>query len=202
MKFTLQFAEPGYIADPYWSEQEQLITIQKQSGMNRARSQDKRDSALRRFLEQSGLTIDDYKKLEVEAARPWYRNKEGYIIIPRHHFSGCLVQAVKSSPAGTRMPQDQLRSLLQISDFVSEKKDTDVVFERFVLPTDGKGNPLSNQRRLTKNDVIHNFTATGTINFDKTDVKETSVKDLLVYAGKYVGVGASRKMGYGRFVVR
>jgi len=201
VEYKLIFEKPGYIAHPYWPEREQVVNIQKQSGMNRARSEDKRDAALRRYLEKLGLTMADYKKLEVAASNEWYRNASGHIVIPRHHLSGCLVQACKSSPAGTRFSQDQLRCLLQIADFTTDRKTADGIFERFVLPTDGKGNPISNQRRLTKNEFIAGFTAGGTIDFDKSDVSEKAVRELLQYAGKYVGVGASRKMGYGRFKV-
>jgi len=147
------------------------------------------------------MSMDDYKKLEVLANREWYRNEQDYIIIPRHHLSGCLVQACKTAPAGARVNIDQLRSLLFISDFTTDKKSADYVFSRFVLPTDGKGNPLSNQRRLSKNEAIQQFTAVGTLTFDKSDVSEKAVRELLQYAGKYVGVGACRKMGFGRFKV-
>lgn len=201
MEVRLIFDKPGYIAHPYWPEREQVVNIQKSSGMNRARSEDKRDAALRRYLEKQGMTHDDYKKLEQAAANEWYRDKTGHIMIPRHHLSGCLVQATKTSPAGSRFSQDQLRCLLQISDFSTDRKSGDSIFARFVLPTDGKGNPISNQRRLTKNEVIAGFTAVGTIDFDKSDVSEKAVRELLQYAGKYIGVGASRKMGYGRFKV-
>ena len=201
MEYKLIFDKPGYIAHPYWPEREQVVNIQKQSGMNRARSEDKRDAALRRYLEKMGMSMKDYQKLEQEASNEWYRDDADNIIIPRHHLSGCLVQACKTSPAGTRFSQDQLRSLLQISDFVTDRKTADGVFKRFVLPTDGKGNPISNQRRLTKNEFIGGFQAVGTIDFDKSDVSEKAVRELLQYAGKYVGVGASRKMGYGRFKV-
>ena len=201
MEYKLIFDKPGYIAHPYWPEREQVVNIQKQSGMNRARSEDKRDAALRRYLEKMGMSMKDYQKLEQEASKEWYRDDADNIIIPRHHLSGCLVQACKTSPAGTRFSQDQLRSLLQISDFVTDRKTADGIFKRFVLPTDGKGNPISNQRRLTKNEFIGGFTAVGTIDFDKSDVSEKAVRELLQYAGKYVGVGASRKMGYGRFKV-
>ncbi len=199
MEYKIYFRGRGYIAHPYWPDRDKLVNIQKQSGMTRARSEDKRDAALRRYLEKLGLTIDDYKKLETSANREWYTNKAGYIIVPSHQIEGCLVQACRSAPAGCRFVQEQLRSLLTVSDFVTDKKHGDKVYERFVLPTDAKGHLLSNQRRLTKNEVIIDFTAVGTICFDKSDTSEKSVKELLTYAGKYIGVGSCRKMGYGRF---
>lgn len=185
-----------------WTEREQVVNILKQSGYNRVRSEDKREQTLRRYLEKIGMDMSDYQALVKKADEQFYRNKEGVIVIPRHQFSGCLVQACKSAPAGARFDEDQLRSLLDIRDFVTGKTDKDRTFERFVLPKDGKGNPLSNQRALRCNDVIDDFDAEGEINFDTNDVKLKAILDLLSYAGKYIGVGASRKMGYGRFVIK
>ena len=192
----------SYIAHPYWAEREELVNIAKQSGLNRVRSEDKRDQALRRYLEKQGMSMEDYQLLEKLAARQWYKladANDGEIIIPRHQFSGALVEACKSAPAGARFNADQLRSLLDIRDFRTGKFGCDRLFSRFVLPKDGKGNPLSNQRARRVNEVIDDFIAEGTIHFDTDDVKQKSVVALLNYAGKYIGVGASRKMGYGRF---
>jgi hypothetical protein len=203
MELVLHFR--SYIADPYWPAREQLVTIEKQSGINRARSQDTRDKALRGYLEKIGLTIQDYEKLQALAGRPWYRkdndDPKSPIIIPRHQLAGAMVQGASSAPAGARFNQDQLRSLLDIRDFETDKIGEDRVFERYVLPKDGKGNVLSNQRRLERHPVIEDFEAIGEINFDGHDVKEKSLMDLIRYIGKYVGVGASRKMGYGRFAI-
>jgi hypothetical protein len=200
MEFTLRFK--SYIAHPYWPEADQVVTIQKQSGMNLLRSQDKRNKALSTYLEKIGMTIQEYHKLEELAARPWYTNDEGFIIIPRHQFSGALVQATQSAPSGSRIPAEALRSTLQISDFTTEKTMADQKeFKRYVRPTDGKGKTLSNQRRLTINYYIEDFLAVGDIEFDQRDIKAPNVVALLKYAGKYVGAGASRKMAYGRWEV-
>lgn len=199
MVLTLKF--DTYIAHPYWPEREELVNLQKSSGINRARSEDKRDKALMNYLEKQGLGLEYYQRLQKLAAREWYRldGDDSEIIIPRHQLSGTLVQACKSAPAGARFDDESLRSLVQLSDLKTGKKAADEVFRRFVLPKDGKGNPLSNQRALRTNEVIRNFEASGTIRFDTNDVKQKSLESLLSYAGKYVGCGSSRKMGYGRF---
>lgn len=200
---TLQVT--SYIAHPYWPEADELINIQKCSGLNRLKNEDKRQAALRSWLDSQGLTMKDYDRLVVLAARQWYRQdgETSEIVIPRHQLSGCLVQAVKSAPAGARIPGDSLRSLLQLSDFTTGKMKMDEKFKRFVRPSDGTGKPLSNQRSLRCNEVIKNFEATGTISVDTTAVAkpEESIGKLLDHAGKFIGVGAARKMGYGRFTV-
>lgn len=203
MVVKVVLAVKSYIAHPYWAEREELVNIQKSSGLNRVRSDDRREKVLRDYIEKIGMSMADYEALQRLAAREWYRvdGEDSEIMIPRHQLSGTLVQATKTAPSGARFKQDELRSLVQISDFLTGKKEADSVFRRFVLPKDGKGNPLSNQRALRCNEVIENFDAKGTVSFDENDVKQKAVFELLRYAGKYIGVGASRKMGYGRFAV-
>jgi len=202
IEVTLNVA--SYIAHPFWPEREQVVNILKTSGYNRVRSEDKREQSLRRWLEKNGLRWEDWEVLKKKAERQWYRangDESGAIIIPRHQLSGALVQACRTAPAGARFNEDQFRSLVQLSDFTTEKTTADTVFRRFVMPKTGKGAPLSNQRALRENEVIENFPAVGTLTFIDDDVKQKAVLDLLRYAGKYVGVGASRKMGYGRFTI-
>jgi hypothetical protein len=218
MEFRLKFS--SYIAEPYWAEREKLVTIEKRSGMNLARSEDRREAALLKHLENIGSSPEEYQELKKLAARPWYTigsssngkahgkgkkaDSEDTILIPRHQLSGCLVQAAASAPAGARIPQDELRCILHISDFVTEPAKTNEDandWSRFILPTDAKGNAISNQRRLTISRVLEDFTAVGEIDFDTGDIKRKAVIDLMKHAGKRIGAGASRKMGYGRFVV-
>ena len=47
-----------YIAHPYWSAREELIRIQRDSGMNRQKSDEKRAAALKAQLNKVGLTIE------------------------------------------------------------------------------------------------------------------------------------------------
>jgi len=203
MELALKFVR--YIAHPYWPEMDQVVTITKQSGMNRARSEDKREKSLQTYLEKIGMTNQQFAELQAKADRKWYRadndDETSEIIIPRHQFSGCLVQACASAPAGCRYDQEELRSILQVGDFRTGKFTHDWILERFVKPMDGKGNVLSNQRRLTKSWVILDFNAVGTVEWDPRDAKEKNVLDLLRHAGRKIGVGAARKMGYGRFDV-
>lgn len=182
-----------YIADPYWPERNSVIDIQKKSGMNRARSDDKRAQALQAYLKKENITQDEYERLCRAAERKWYRinpdDPKTEIIIPRHQFSGALVQATTSAPAGSRFPKDDLRSKLRLGDFTTGKFKADEVYERYVKPEEG------GQRRFQSNEVLKNFEATGTM---RTIYDEKSVKHLIDYACYFIGVGACRKMGFGR----
>jgi hypothetical protein len=191
-----------YIAHPYWGELAQVIDIQKRSGVNRVRSEDKRDAALSNFLKKQGMSKEEYDALVVKSKRPWYRkdndDPNSPIVIPPHQFAGMLVQAAMSAPAGARIDPAELRSIIEISDFVTTKTKCDGVFSRYIMPKDGSGKPLSNQRQLQSNEHLLDVEATGTLTIDTERAKVEAVRALLDHAVSRTGVGASRKMGYGR----
>src|ERR1700758_3157147 len=110
---TLTFPK-GYIAHPYWPEQEKIINIQKESGVNRVRSAQKRDKTLKDFLTSRDMSMDDYHKLADLAARPFYTNgNAGEIIIPTHQLMSCLVNAAKLASSALRIASaEQIRSVL------------------------------------------------------------------------------------------
>ena len=202
---TLHFAGM-YIADPYLPALEELINIQKASGMNRSRSDQKRQQALSDHLKRMGWTSEQYAALEHEAHTPWYRQDgaESCIIVPSHQFYGCLIESCKNVSASLR-PCDpsNLRFVLKVSDFLTDRLAADGEFKRLVMPKSGTGQPLSNQRALRINPFIHDFDATGTLLFDDEQVAHQGdhLEEFLRWAGQFIGVGASRKMGCGRYTV-
>ena len=200
--FTLSFVQ-GYIADPYYPEREELINIQKASGMNRSRSDAKREQALKEYLRRLDMTAEQYLDLEKLAQRPWYWNSAGEIVIPAHQMYGCLIEGAKTlSPSQRPCDPNNLRHILRVSDFATGKKQQDGVYQRLVMPKSGTGQPVSNQRALRKNPYIADFTATGRVTFFLSDIPDAQrLMDFVAYVGQRVGVGASRKMGYGRFTV-
>jgi len=198
IKIALKFGKPGYIASPYWPEMFRMIEITKTSGMNRARSEKRRREALEATLRAMGMTVEDYTRLEIAAKRPFHTNGDGTIIIPGDRVASCLVNACDEAPA--RMRINNLRTALRISDFKTGKTKSDGTWSRFAV-VQSSSNKLSNQRGLRENDYIEDFTATGTIDHDPEHVKPEAILELLGYAGRDIGIGASRKMGWGRFVV-
>lgn len=188
-----------YITDPYRIELFKLIEIQKISGMNRARTEKTRREALEAQLHTLGMTLDEYKELEVKSKEPFYHNGAGNIFIPNMSVSACLVNANDVAPRKMRI--ENLRIAVRISDFETEKKKSDGVWERFVVVKSGSGRQLSNQRGLRTSSYLENFKAAGTLTVDEQMVNPQAVVSLLEFAGRVVGIGASRKMGYGRFTV-
>lgn len=199
MNITLTFAEPGYIAHPYTIERHKLIEIQKLSGMMRSRSERKKREALEAHLRMNGLTMEDYLALEKKADEPFHYDKKGNIIIPASSVKAMLVNANAEAPS--RMRIANIRIALKVSDFVTDKKEPDGVWERFAVVRLGTGQKASNQRGLRSNAYIKDFAARGKIECDEQMVKPEVILDLLRFAGRNTGIGASRGMGYGRFTV-
>jgi len=201
VKVTL--AMHSYIAHPFWPSRNLCIEIEKKSGVNRQKSEDKRVAALKAECGKHGITYERYLELRVEAAEQWYRNAAGKIIIPRHQFAGALVQTIAGAPKVLRGPfdKDNFRAFCQLGDFVTDREKADGTFSRFVK-LEG-----SNQRSFQENDYIGQyldkgepFTAEGYVTFPEARMEEP-IKALFAKSVESTGVGAARKMGFGRGVV-
>jgi hypothetical protein len=201
-QLVCEIAMDDYIAHPYWPERYEVIQITKKSGVNRVCSEDKREKTLTAFLDKLGLKRTDWEDLQRRADRPWYRadndDDTSEIIIPRHQMSAAIVQALKTAPAAVRggYREESFRAQVRLGDLATDKTKADDVFTRFVKLDE------SNQRNLQSNPLIRDFTAAGTIDapgIDGDDTKQLArLRDLLIYVLRECGVGACRKMGYGR----
>jgi hypothetical protein len=103
------------------------------------------------------------------------------------------------APAKLRIPN--LRVAVRASDFVTTKYAPDGNWERFAVVTIGTGAKASNQRGYRSNAYICDFRATGSLDVEPEMVEPDALLRLLEFAGRVVGIGASRKMGWGRFTV-
>ncbi len=190
---TLHFPK-GYIANPYWPAMERIITIRKQSGVDRARSEEKRAKTLKAWLESHDMTLEDYALLEREAARPFHTSQGGEIVIPAHHLHGFSANVAALAPASVRLAKpEQVRNLVEWSDLASGKTKADGEWSRFVR------NPLTNQRRLQVSPFISDVRATGTLRV--VDDLAKRAREFIAWGGQEIGVGAARKMGWGRFEI-
>ena len=197
---TLHFAK-GYIGHPYWVERSKLIDIQKASGLNRVRSEDKRAKALKAFLDTHDMTMDDYRALEVAANRPFYTDAAGLIVISAHQLHGLMGQADDNAPSSIRLARpEQIRTLIEWEDLATGKTKPDGIFERFVPVKSGTGQMLSNQRGLRADPYIENFSASGAVKI-LTEEHLVKARQFIEWAGIEIGVGAARKVSYGRFTV-
>lgn len=190
----------SYIAHPYWPARNLVIEIEKKSGVNRQKSEEKRIAALKAECGKQGITYERYLELKDEAAEQWYRRPDRRIYIPRHQLAGALVQTIGTSPKALRgmFDKDNFRALIQLGDFDTDLTDACSVFSRFVK-LEG-----SNQRSFQENEFIGQyidkgepFCAIGTISFGDSKQEQT-VKALLASAVERIGIGAARKMGFGR----
>ena len=192
----------SYIGHPYWPERERLINITKESGMSRARSDANRNKALETYLKNHNMTVADYERLEELAERPFYTDQDGQIIVPELHVISMIVAACDSARAAQRpIGPDQVRSAITVTTWPTGKTQPDGVWNRFAVVTAGTGAKLSNQRALRVNPFVEDVDCEGRIALNATLVDAKKFRQLLDYAGSDVGIGASRKMGWGRFHV-
>lgn len=198
--FSLRFAD-RYIAQPYWPEMNALIDVQKKCGMNRARSEANRNKSLEEWLRANGKTLDWYRKLEADAVRPFYTDENGAIVIPPHQIYGFLVATADEARAAFKpCDPDQVRvAFRNVTPWSTGKRKADGVWERFAVVTAGHGSKISNQRGFRSSQYIENFTASGSFDLDLEFVRPEVVKKAIEWGGLRVGIGASRKMGCGRF---
>ena len=190
----------NYIAHPFWPARNTCIEVEKKSGVNRQKSDEKRAAALKAECSRQGITYERYLELRKEAAEQWYRFPDGTIYIPRHQLAGAIVQTIGSAPKALRgqFDRDNFRALIHLGDFATDRTEPDGVFARFVK-LEG-----SNQRSFQENEYLgcyldkgEPFHATGTIAV--ADAKQSdTVKALLAAAVEMTGLGAARKMGFGR----
>jgi len=194
------FIGKGYIANPYWTEMAKLIDIQKSSGLNRAKSDAARRKSLEEYLRNNNMKLDEYEDLIKLANRPFHKSEDGEIVIPADRVLSFLVNCcLEVRAAGRPCPPDQMRSLVEATDWTTGKREPDGIWERFALVKSGTGAKLSNQRGLRRSPYITGFTATGQLTVDDQYVKPEVLSNLVKWGGMQIGIGASRKMGYGRF---
>ena len=94
-----------------------------------------------------------------------------------------------------------VRTLIRPTGWHTARTAPDGVWERFATVTSGTGQKLSNQRALRADPYIEDTDATGVIGIDETTIRPEVLWKALAWAGTHVGIGASRKMGKGRFTL-
>lgn len=214
MRINLEINLHSYIGHPYWPEMERLVNITKESGMSRARSSANRRKALEEYLRAENMTLAQYEELEKLANRPFYTDAEGRIVVPARHVEGMLVTMCNTARAANKpCPADMVRTVLRPTMWQTELRPDDaLMWERYAVVTSGTGAKLSNQRGLRRNQYVgahppadcvptKEVIAVGNLDLNEEMVKPEVLHKTLQWAGEWVGIGASRKMGWGRFEV-
>lgn len=192
----------GYIAEPYWPEMYQVIQITKLSGMSRAKSTANARKALEEHLRQNGMTLDDFEALKARAQRPFHTSADGEIVLPPDQIGAFLVATTMQLRAASR-PCDprEVRVRIAPSAWRTGKHAPDGIYRRFATVTAGTGAKLSNQRGLRESSYIEKFDARGTLTIDEQFVRPETLRQAVEHGGQFVGIGAARKMGWGRFTL-
>jgi hypothetical protein len=201
-KVTLRFPE-RFIGGPYTEALNDYIDFTKKSGINRAKSEAGRRKCVEEYLKSVNQTFAWFEQLEKDSVKQFHFDAAGNIYLSGEaNVIPCIVNAnAVCRPASKICEIGHERSAVKATDFVTNRTKEDGNWARTVVVTSGAGAKLSNQRAMRRNDYIENFTATGTLTVNDQFVKPETLKKLLVLAGETVGMGSSRKMGHGRFIV-
>lgn len=201
VRIGLQFIKKGYIAQPFWTELKTIISIQKTSGFNRLKAEQKRRQALTAELEKREMTMEQYDAIVARSKRPFYRvddSETGEILIPGDNFQAYLANIAHRAPrAVAKMDPQSCRVAVEVEDpgLLTGKKEPDGIYTRFVK------NEESNERMLAESPYIKDFIARGTIIVNTEMIAVDDLRRMIEYGGRWIGIGAARPMGYGRFLV-
>lgn len=192
-----------YISHPYTIDVYNLIEITKKSGLSRAKSEANRRKALDEHLRANGMTLAEFEALKRRAEEAFRRDDEGFIILPEDSVMAFLVATNDEARAAQKFcAPGQVRSRIRGGDFVTDRKEKDGDWRRFATVSSGVGAKLSNQRGLRVNAMLAaGATARGALKFDSQMVDPETLRKAIAWGGDMIGIGASRKMGKGRFVV-
>jgi hypothetical protein len=203
VKMGLKFGTLGYIGKPFWPELTTLIDIGKQ--LHPKWGTEKRKQAIQAELDKRGLTLEQYERIQMRAARPFYTNTDaddggGEVVIPRHILTGMLAQTLNVAPknAVPKIDRGLLHIGFQIEDgfLRTGKTQKDALVRSYLVKMEE-----SNQRSREEAKYISDFIAEGMLMIDESYFTQEELKAMFEYAGRYVGCGSSRNQGYGRFLL-
>lgn len=198
----LTFIKKGYIAQPFWPELKTAISIQKTSGFNRAKAEAKRRQALTAELEKRNMTMADYDTLIARTKRPFYRlgqpeREDGEIVIPGDNFLSFIANIAHRAPrAVAKIDPASCRVAVEIDEPLRTGKfKEDGIYIRFVR------NEESNEPMLAESPYIKDFQATAMITVNTEMIAVDDLLRMIEHGARWIGLGAARPMGYGRFKV-
>lgn len=193
----------SFVGDPFWPQVGEVIDIKKDSGVDRVRSTAKREQTLKDYLRSHGQTLESFAVLQQMADRPFHTSPDGRILVPHQMLLGAFLEAAGLATGPLRICRPEaIRSHLLSSDWQTQKTVADAVpWIRYVPVKSASGRLLSNQRSRRENLVLHDFDAEGTLHFRGDASQVQRLRDFMRFLGEEVGVGASRKMGHGKFTV-
>jgi hypothetical protein len=205
----------SFIAEPYWPELFERIDIEKKSGMNLKRLSQLRRQALEEELKARGLTLPEYERLCELGSRPWHLDAEGRIVHPADKVASFVSHTTQRMTSGSRpCDPDVVRVAIVPSAWRTGVDPAHArVWERFAVRHDsGRGNKKLTEMRMARRSHYigaeppfelepagDKIVFTARFELDDSMVRPDNVAEMLRHGGEKIGIGACRKMGWGRF---
>lgn len=147
-----------------------------------------------KVIERDDVAKEDATRAEFHA----YRDKQtGSCYIPAEHLKGALIGAggMVKSKVGAR--SKSMKTIVAAMFFVSPEKvslpDYDDIDKRSAVNKNVKARVITIRPKWTK------WTATFTLLVDEDSITKDTIKAVLEYAGKYIGIGSFRPTNNGEF---
>jgi hypothetical protein len=195
---TLTLEVKRYIAHPYWPEVHWLFSLDKAALIHPKHSAAKKDQILQAHCKNEGIAWQDVLDARTKiATEQWYKDTDGNIIVPRHHLVCSWIQSLRNHPMKKQIKVEQFRTFCNCTDGIvtPAKKVCDGKFRRYCSSEE------SNLRRLQEHEEIRDFQVTTEVTFMANILTTKELTNLIKFAGVYFGMGAARKMDYGRYMV-
>ena len=194
-----------YCAAPYTDALQEKIDLEQKAGISwRTKNPEKYKATMEAYLPTQKWTWAEFLQLVSDANIHWYTTKDGYIVVPEVNaqaFIGNLMcdskawvvpKILRQSVIKGKLGSANCRAKIVMSQLVSDKKITDEIeYTRFIKPVD------KNQKRQQVNWYVEDVTLTGSVRFHPS-VEQDRLLDLLAFGVQEVGIGACRKLGWGR----
>jgi hypothetical protein len=207
----------SFIAEPFWPELYERVDIEKKSGMNLKRVDQLRRQALEEELKLRGLTLAEYDRLCELGARQWQLDDDGFIVHPADKVASFLSHATQRMTSSARPCNPEIVRVAIVPSAWHTGVDPARarVWERYVPRHDsGRGNKkLTEMRMIRRSEYIgaepplglepagDKIVFSARFRLDDAMVRPDRVAELLRRGGENIGIGACRKMGWGRFEV-
>lgn len=158
------------------------------------------DTKLEEWEKQRGLIIerDDVSKDDlVRAEYHCYRNKEGKCYLPAEHIRGALIKAgtyVKGKVGSqTKSMKSVVAGMFQVNPYEIILPDFDDIDKRSAVNKNVKARVICIRPKWDKLKVKFDLLV------DNDTITDEMVKQIIEYAGQYVGIGSFRPTNNGMF---
>ena len=151
------------------------------------------EKSRKKIIERDDIAQEDLVRAEFHC----YRNQAGKCYFPAEHLRQAMINAgafMKSKVGNARKSMKNIvAAMVDVSPEEIQLSDYDQIDKRSAVNGNVKGRIITIRPKWSEWEINCK------IEIDDNTLTKETIKDLLIYAGKYVGVGSYRPQHNGRF---